>query len=411
MLLQNSKNLIPRLLLVTNIPSHHQMPLAQALYNLLHDSFRVAFLSPVSGERITIGWNDAGVDTPWVLRVWESTQSANEFMNWMNEADVVVNGFWDYGMLRRRLTQGKLCMMESERIWKPSNPLWGLPPRKMNSDSLPINFIRCYYHKIRTILKNHAVNSKHCHYLAIGAYAARDQSRIGMFNRRMWTFGYFVPVPKNAPTPRDPSCMRILWAGRMINLKSVDVLLKAIRSITTGKRSVLVTLIGDGPELPRLKNLVVELDINDKVRFLPVMDPMGVRSEMQRSDVYVLPSTYEEGWGAVLNEAMSEGCVVIASEGVGAAPVLIHHGWNGFIFPVGDPVALAKHLEWAMLNPSEASAMGFRAWEYVRNFWSPETAASRLIALIDGLLGKTSMPFFTDGPCSPAKIMRPARGN
>ncbi len=394
-----------KLLLVTNIPSHHQMPLAQALRNLLYDDFRVAFLGPISPERLSNGWKDVGIDTPWVLRIWESSRAANEFANWMDEADVVVNGFWDYEMLRRRLSQGKLCMLESERMWKPSNPLWGLPPRTVDSDSFVVHSMRSCYHKARTILVNHTINSKHCHYLAMGAYSAWDQARIGMFRDRMWTFGYFVQTPDTPPVPRDPSCLVALWAGRMIDLKSVDVLLRAIQY-----KGIFVTLIGDGPELPRLRNLVEDFHIGEKVRFLPVTDPEGVRNEMRRSHVYVLPSTYEEGWGAVLNEAMGEGCVVMASEGPGSAPVLIRHGRNGFLFPVGDTAALANHLEWAMSNSSEVAAMGFRAWQYVKDVWSPETAARRLISLTEGLLGKTSIPFFTDGPCSPARIMRPGEG-
>ena len=44
----------------------------------------------------------------------------------------------------------------------------------------------------------------------------------------------------------------------------------------------------------------------------------------------------QEGWGAVLNEAMNSGCACIASHAIGSAGFLIEHGENGFVYRDGD---------------------------------------------------------------------------
>ncbi len=134
------------------------------------------------------------------------------------------------------------------------------------------------------------------------------------------------------------------------------------------------------------------------------MPTSEVRILMNSSDVYVLPSTSDEGWGVVLNEAMSEGCAVIGSTGAGASRILIKEGETGLLFPTGNANALADRLEYLARNPDKRDEMGRNAAKYIREVWSPKTGAERLVALVNGLLGRSAMPEYEDGPCSRAKI-------
>ena len=397
----------PRILLCNNMPTHHQMFLAENLYGILGESFRIAYCMPVDPERLKMGWQDCGAGLPWVIRLWESRDSQKEFAEWVEEADAVIGHLPGRPMFMNRLANKKLCLVPSERIWKINSTLSRAPGENNFFENNRIRYLlRGYYNMWRYILRLREADKNNCHFLAIGAYSAYDHSRIGVFKSRMWTYGYFTPVPDSNPSKREDALIHILWAGRMARYKSPEVLLKAIAALRT-KRPFLVTLIGDGCMRARLIDLTKRLNLQGVVRFLPFVSNEDARKAMRNSHIYVMTSNYEEGWGAVLNEAMAEGCAVVSSSGVGAAPLLIKHGKTGLIFKPGNAKEISDHLKILIDNPSRTHEIGQEAWKYIKALWSPRVAAERIVMLVNGLLGLAPMPDFKEGPCSPAIIMKP----
>jgi glycosyltransferase involved in cell wall biosynthesis len=115
----------------------------------------------------------------------------------------------------------------------------------------------------------------------------------------------------------------VLFVGRLIPEKNVDLLIKAM------PRSQTLYIVGDGPEKAKLVQLAQELSTN--VRFgsgLPYEDLIGV---MKAANSLVLPSN-REGFGIVALEALACGTPVITSNyKKNAAKELIVHGENGFV--------------------------------------------------------------------------------
>jgi len=109
----------------------------------------------------------------------------------------------------------------------------------------------------------------------------------------------------------------------MLDLKRVDVLPRALAMMRGNRIEFAARIIGDGPEKPRLKRMCGELGLEDSIEFKPFAQSDEIRRQMAEADVYVLPSDYREGWGAMVSGAMFEDCAVVASKGVGAGPVLI----------------------------------------------------------------------------------------
>jgi glycosyltransferase involved in cell wall biosynthesis len=62
------------------------------------------------------------------------------------------------------------------------------------------------------------------------------------------------------------------------------------------------------------------------------------------ADVLVVPSSHDETWGLVVNEAMASGLPAIVSDQVGCAPDLVIPGETGFVFHAGDDDALAASI-------------------------------------------------------------------
>lgn len=121
----------------------------------------------------------------------------------------------------------------------------------------------------------------------------------------------------------------VLFVGRLIPDKNVDVLLNAFDRVTDQFDATL-GIIGDGPERAALEHRATNLAYSDRVTFLGRLESHDrVLAHMHAADTFVSPST-REGFGITFVEAMATGCTVVAvdhprstaSEVVGKAGLL-----------------------------------------------------------------------------------------
>ena len=176
--------------------------------------------------------------------------------------------------------------------------------------------------------------------LAIGESGVHWFRRCGYTPGRLFPFCY---VTENATVKSaSPSGhVKILYVGRLIPIKGVDLLLRAFSLVKTlGARLVL---LGDGPEIGQLRRLATELRIDDAVDWLGSKENSEVASIMASADLMVLPS-YKDGWGAVVNEALTVGTPVLVSDACGAAD-LLQNPLLGSVFTTGSLESLAGELQ------------------------------------------------------------------
>ncbi len=131
-------------------------------------------------------------------------------------------------------------------------------------------------------------------------------------------------------------------AGIVTKRKNFDLLMRAFARVRPDNTRVVV--IGDGPHLPDLRKLAVELGIESEVFFTGARE--NAAEAIAGLDVFVL-SSKNEGMANVMLEAMAAGTPVIASDisgvrtAIGATPQRPAAGW---IFPADDEVRLASLL-------------------------------------------------------------------
>ena len=114
--------------------------------------------------------------------------------------------------------------------------------------------------------------------------------------------------------------LRVVFVGRLIPLKAVDLLLEAFRDLIARTPATL-QLAGDGPQRSCYEAKASAMGLGGVVRFLGWIPQEECAALLRRSDVLILPSLHECG-GAVVLEAMSTGLPVIASNWGGPADYL-----------------------------------------------------------------------------------------
>ena len=377
-----------KLVLGTNIWSHHQVPISRELAGILGaDRFRMALFEDVPEERRRLGWEEHG-ESPWVIGPPRDDREKARLLAACRDADVMIFGACPAEVLKARVAADRLTFVAAERL------------------------LKCPFHRLRLLNPRYArglrgfrllVDNPRVHALSIGHYASTDLRTIGAFADRIWKWGYFVDVCPDPPEPLPDRPLKVLWAGRMLDWKKVDVLLRAVARIQDAPWFGECLVVGDGPERSRLEGLCRRLRLPPgRVRFQPTVPFEEVRRLMRDADVYVLASDRQEGWGAVAGEAMSEGCLVVANEQAGAARDLVLHGATGFLYDNGDVEQLASLLERLAADYRLRMRLRREAWQRMNAHWSPRVAAERLVTLAQGLLGRGAMPKYSDGPCSRA---------
>lgn len=168
----------------------------------------------------------------------------------------------------------------------------------------------------------------------------------------------------------------ILCAGRVRKAKGHLNLLNAAKVLRDHQNWALV-IVGkvDKPHfLAELKAIAKNNAIENQVFFID--ETLDITSFYQASKIAVVPS-YSEGFSLVTAEAMSSGCVVIATKNVGVHSSLITHGENGYLFEAGNSNALALLLENSMCK--KAPPLGTQARKEILKNWSAKKEAESLM--------------------------------
>jgi glycosyltransferase involved in cell wall biosynthesis len=141
----------------------------------------------------------------------------------------------------------------------------------------------------------------------------------------------------------NPSRKRLVYSGRLIALKRVDLLVDAFAAIARDRSDWDLVIVGDGPLRSDLSSQVPK-DLSDRIIWVGFVDDQSAVSAIYRNcDVLLLPSDFEP-WALVINEAVCAGLAVVSSNVVGASAELVRENVNGRLFPPGDLAALIRVL-------------------------------------------------------------------
>ncbi len=103
----------------------------------------------------------------------------------------------------------------------------------------------------------------------------------------------------------------LLAVGSLIPLKNYRLYLKSIAKLKASYKNINCKLVGSGPEMEALNSFANHLDINENIEFTGLLNRKEVFKLMQRSKIFVHPSTFE-GSGYVFAEALVNGMNILS---------------------------------------------------------------------------------------------------
>ena len=381
-----------KLVFFTNYVHHHQVPLADEFYKLLEGHYQYVAMESLPDWLIRGGY-DPTIDRPYIVKAYESENEHQYALRLANEADVVIIGSAPEECVAQRIKEGKITFRYSER-WFKSRP-WYF--------SGPIAWYNYYRHHIR-------YKHKPLYMLAASAFTCRDVNTVGAYQNKVYKWGYFTGIEEfqiEILTKLDISNVeqipRIMWCSRFLKWKHPELpILLAKRLKNKGYRFQL-NMYGSGDELKHTILLATRLNVLDVVSFCGNLPNNEILIKMREHEIFLFTSDRNEGWGAVLNESMSNGCAVVASDLIGAVPFLIDDGINGLIFKSKDLDSLEDKVVFLLKNPALRIQMAQNAIKTMRKIWSPQNAARQFMSLVEALRSNNESLLPVSGPCSKAE--------
>jgi len=175
----------------------------------------------------------------------------------------------------------------------------------------------------------------------------------------------------------------VLYVGRFSDEKCPEVLVKACNRLWREGVNLKLLMVGEGPLKSKIADTVAKMGMTDATVLKGGIPHSEIHRFFREASVYVLPSR-REGVSVSLLEAMSSGCLCIASD-IPDNRELIQHMYNGILFHVDDVEDLATKVKWAISNPSEVGPMVSRARYLVEDRYSLQAVGKTLGILVSSL--------------------------
>lgn len=198
----------------------------------------------------------------------------------------------------------------------------------------------------------------------------------------------FDPEPLRAHYAH-PSEKIVLFVGRMVMEKGVQVLLDAIPRILPECPSTRFLLVGSGYYLDDLKRHAENLNLGDRVRFLGYVPDDDLVRLYKIADVVTIPSLYEP-FGIVALEGMAARVPVVTSDSGGLTD-FVEHMQTGITTYRGDPASLAWGILEVLRNPELARNLRDAAYNAVQDTYNWDVIADKTLAVYEKVLKESRL--------------------
>lgn len=253
-----------------------------------------------------------------------------------------------------------------------------------------LSYIRDAY----KLLPGYRATRDNAHTIIVGSTATHEQVPPRYHDKCVY-------IPENAIDPRKFVARRtrsvthgepvkLVFVGRLVPYKGADMLLEAVAELVREKR-VTVTIIGDGPEKPKLEAIIEKEQLADGVTLAGWVEHAELQHTLAEHDVFAFPSIREFG-GAVVLEAMA----------VGLVPVVVDYGGPGELVTPGTGLRVTigpreklvadfrQAIEQLADQPASLEPMSRAARQRVEQQFTWDAKAQQVAAVYDHATGRVS---------------------
>lgn len=203
--------------------------------------------------------------------------------------------------------------------------------------------------------------------VAVSRFTAERLAAAGLPRERIRVVGNGLPLDEFAAARPALAVSDVVFVGRLIEDKRVDLLIDAIDRLRAEFPAIRCLVIGDGTDRARLQARVVEKNLRQHVMFLGTVSEAEKLSLLKASRILVLPSV-REGFGIAAVEGQAAGLVPIVVRSThSAAQWLIHDGVDGLVCEPTD-ASLAAALRSLLSDPLRMDLMRAAAGESAKRW-------------------------------------------
>lgn len=184
--------------------------------------------------------------------------------------------------------------------------------------------------------------------------------------------GLDIHILPNAVPVRDGEIIKsenadsvLIFFGRLHESKGLAEMIKACQALKDAGFTFRLHCFGDGPMKEKFVSQMGDI-LGERFHYGGVVSGPLKFEELVRSDIFVLPSIYGEGMPMAILEAMSAGCVVIASDMASVGDV-IRDGSNGYLIEPGNTAQLISRLKLVLGSRSDWKSIQQAAKKTVRD--------------------------------------------
>lgn len=372
----------------SNFLTHHQLPFCMEMVSKYGNDFKFVATIKITEERLKLGFKNLDDKYDFVVKAYESKEEYDKALKLAVESDIVIMGSTSDKYIEERLKQDKLTFRYRARVF--SNGIMTIFDKE----------------KMKLLYERHIKyrKNKNLYMLCANAYGANDFYKLGLYKNKIYKWGYFPETKeynleeliKNKEKSKP---INIVWVARFIKWKHPEKMIKLAKKLVKDGLEFKITMIGTGVMYEKIKEEIHKNNLENYVELTGAVESDKVRDYMEKANIFILTSGKQEGWGAVLNEAMNSACAVITDINVGAAPFLINDSENGLLYKNFEELYMyTKNL---IEDNKLRKKLYENAYKTILETWNSKNATNNLINLFESI--KDGQEYkIKDGPASKA---------
>ena len=375
----------------SNFLTHHQVPFCLEMKKILGDDFKFVSTMKIFQWRLDLGFKDLDQEYDFVVRAYENDEEYARAKKLADESDIVIIGSTTDDLIEDRLKADKITFRYRSRILLFTDGFW---KTIFNKEKWHLLYQRHLKYR----------NNKNLYMLCANAYGANDFGALGLYKDKMYKWSYFLEtnhydIDKLIEEKEKNEKMEIVWVARFIGWKHPEIAIFLAKNLKEQNYNFKLKMLGAGYLEEEMKRRVKEYKLEDVVEIVGQVPSDKVKDYYEKANIFIGTSDSNEGWGAVVNEAMNAGCVVIANKKMGSVPFLIKDKETGIIYRKYQE--LEDEVKSVIDNKELRKKLGKNAYEFITEKWNAKVGTENLVKLFESILEGKEVEI-EDGPASKA---------